>query len=74
MTDKPSQGSRYAAFCRRLIMAREAAGFSQEEAASRLGRSQSHVSRCESGEKRVDVMELLLFADLYGVDVVRFFD
>ena len=34
--------------------------------AKRLGKPQSYVSKCESGERRVDVVELLQFAELYG--------
>lgn len=38
------------------------------EAARRLGKPQSFVSKCESGERRVDFIELLALADLYEVD------
>jgi hypothetical protein len=36
------------------------------EVARRLGRPQSFVSKCESGERRVDVVELAEFGRLYG--------
>jgi hypothetical protein len=36
------------------------------EVAQRLGRPQSFVSKCESGERRVDVVELAEFARLYA--------
>jgi hypothetical protein len=36
------------------------------EAASRLGRPQSYISKCEAGERRVDVIELAWFAELYA--------
>ena len=38
----------------------------QAEVARRLHRTQAFVSKCESGERRVDVVELEAFARLYG--------
>lgn len=37
----------------------------QDEVAERLGRPQALVSRCESGKRRVDVIELVLLARIY---------
>ena len=51
----------------RLRTARLKAGLSQKQAAERLRRSQSFVSRSESGERRVDLVEALEFAAVYGV-------
>lgn len=42
-----------------LREARYAASLSQEELAARLGREQIYVSRCESGLRRVDLLEWL---------------
>lgn len=56
---------RYRAFRRRLREAREAAGLTQVEVAKRMKKPQSWVSKCESGERRVDVIELSRFARLY---------
>ena len=53
----------------RLRRARAAAGLTQAEAAKKLGKHQSYVSKCENGERRIDPVELKRFADLYGVDV-----
>lgn len=63
----------YAAFRKRLRAARELAGLSQAQTARRLGRPQSFVSKCESGERRVDVVELRTFAGIYGVGLSFFF-
>jgi len=49
----------------RLRQARKEAGLTQVEVAARLGKPQSFVSKCESGERRVDVVELQIFAGLY---------
>jgi len=67
------RSSAYATFRRRLRAARELAGLSQTQTARRLGRPQSFVSKCESGERRVDVVELRTFAVIYGVDLSFFF-
>ena len=66
------RSSAYATFRRRLRAARELAGLSQTQTARRLGRPQSFVSKCESGERRVDVVELRTFAGIYGVDLSFF--
>jgi transcriptional regulator with XRE-family HTH domain len=50
----------------RLRQAREEAGLSQREVGRRLGRPQSFVSKVESGERRIDPVELARFAALYG--------
>jgi transcriptional regulator with XRE-family HTH domain len=54
---------------RNLVVAREAAGLTQREAAERLRRPQSFVAKSETGERRVDAIELLQFAAAYGIDV-----
>ena len=51
----------------RLRDARLKAGLSQKQVAERLKQPQSYVSRCESGERRVDVVEAMAFAEVYGV-------
>ncbi|MFA5027307.1 MAG: helix-turn-helix transcriptional regulator [Candidatus Methylomirabilota bacterium] len=42
------------------------AGLTHLEVAKKLCRPQSYVSKCESGERRVDVVELAELARLYG--------
>lgn len=64
----------YATFLRRLRAARQQAGLSQSQAARKLARPQSFVSKCETGERRVDVVELKAFARAYGVPMSYFFD
>lgn len=56
----------YEAFLARLVEARTSAGLTQGSVAKRLGKHQSFVSKCESGERRVDVVELMRFGTIYG--------
>lgn len=51
-----------------LIQYREAAGLTQSALAERLGEYQSFVARMESGQRRVDVIELLQLADILQFD------
>lgn len=62
----------YQCFVDLLVRARKQAGLSQAELATRLGRPQSFVSKCERGERRVDVVEFVLIADALGVDAGAF--
>ena len=57
---------RYKQLLRRLRAARREADLTQEEAGKAVGRPQSFISKCEAGERRVDAVELLAFARLYG--------
>lgn len=55
----------YRAFLLRLVEARRQAGLTQVEVARALRHPQSRVSRMETGERRVDVIELQALAKLY---------
>ena len=55
----------YRDFSGQLRRARKEAGLTQIEVARLLGRPQSFVSKCEAGERRVDVTELARFAGVY---------
>jgi transcriptional regulator with XRE-family HTH domain len=60
---------RYRMLLMRLREARKAAGFSQETAAVALGVKQKFVSKIETGERRIDPIELQELAALYGVEI-----
>ncbi len=51
-----------------LIEARENAGLTQAEFAERLGEYQSFVARLESGQRRVDIVELIRFSEVLGFE------
>ncbi len=57
--------ARYKLLTERLRVARIEAGLTQSQAADALGCPQSLVSKCESGERRLDAVELENFAKLY---------
>lgn len=48
-----------------LKKARLEAGFDQEQVAKLLGKTQSHVSKVESGQRRIDVVSLKEFAKIF---------
>lgn len=54
---------------RRLRKAREEAGLTQVEVAKALKKTQSFVSKCELGERRIDPLDLDDFARLYGTTI-----
>lgn len=62
----------YQAFLVKLRQARIEAGLTQVEVAQALDKPQSYVSKCESGERRVDVVELQAFAALYHRPIESF--
>ena len=51
---------------------RKAIGLSQESLARRLGRSQSFVSKYESGELRLDLVQLREICQALGITLSKF--
>jgi len=56
---------KYEFFLDRLKQARKEKRLTQVDVANALGKHQSYVTKCENGERRVDVVELAEFARLY---------
>ena len=52
-----------------LTQARKDAGLTQVQVAKALGRNKPLIANIESGERRVDVIELLELAEIVGLDV-----
>jgi transcriptional regulator with XRE-family HTH domain len=52
-----------------LKQARIETGMDQIDAAQKLGKTQSYVSKIESGQRRFDVLQLKEFAKLYKKDI-----
>jgi ribosome-binding protein aMBF1 (putative translation factor) len=62
----------YAHFLEQLRESREQAGITQEDMATRLDETQSFVSKCERGERRMDIVELREFCKAMGITLERF--
>ena len=56
----------------RLKDARLNSGLTQIEVAQKLGKGQYFVSRSETGERRIDIIELQAFALIYGKQIQYF--
>ena len=52
-----------------LKRARHEAGLDQIEVAKLLGKTQSHVSKVEAGQRRIDIVALKEFAKVYKKDI-----
>jgi transcriptional regulator with XRE-family HTH domain len=57
---------------KQLKLARHMAELTQAQAAEKLGKHQNFVSKCESGERRIDPIELLNFARIYNKPITFF--
>lgn len=61
----------YRGLLRLLKEARKSANLNQSDVANRLGKPQSYVSKYERGERRIDIVELLLIIHAIGADPMR---
>jgi transcriptional regulator with XRE-family HTH domain len=58
----------------RLKKARLEAGLDQADVARILRKSQSFISKIESGQRRIDVIQLKKIADIYKKDIIYFLE
>jgi transcriptional regulator with XRE-family HTH domain len=70
--EKSIHSARYAVFLKTLREAREQAGLTQVQLARKIGETQTFVSKCERGERRVDVIELRAFCQAFGLNLKQF--
>lgn len=70
--EKSIYSRRYAMFAKLLRAAREEAGFTQDEVAARLKTTQTFISKCERGERRLDVIELCSWCEALGIPASQF--
>ena len=64
--------SEYELLKRLLREVRKRANVTQEELAARLQETQSFVSKCERGERRLDLVQLHAFCKALGIPLVDF--
>ncbi len=62
---------RYRRLMDALAMARQHAGLTQSDLAEKLGRRQQFVSKYESGERRLDMVEFVDIARALGLDAAK---
>lgn len=60
------------AIIEKLKKARRDAGLDQVEVAKKLNKTQSYISKIESGQRKVDVIQLKKFAKIYKKDINYF--
>ncbi|MEO8594463.1 MAG: helix-turn-helix transcriptional regulator [Candidatus Solibacter sp.] len=69
---KSIHSAHYASFLKALRQARRRASLTQMGLAARIGETQSFVSKCERGERRIDVIELREFCAAFGISLKQF--
>ena len=57
---------------KQLKKARKSSNLDQEEAAKLLGKTQSYVSKIESGQRRIDIVQLKEFSKIYKKEINYF--
>lgn len=55
----------YKRFIAKLKQARLSVGLTQKDAAEKLNKPQSYISKIEAGQQRIDIIELKKFAKAY---------
>jgi transcriptional regulator with XRE-family HTH domain len=68
---KSLYSQRYRYLLKLLVESRKVSGLSQQAVADKLKRNQSFVSKYESGERRLDVIELLMLSEVIGFDAIK---
>lgn len=62
----------YKVLLKHLRKARKASGLTQMQLAERLGQTQTFVSKCERGERRLDAIEIRFFCIALNISFVKF--
>ncbi|NPV83143.1 MAG: helix-turn-helix transcriptional regulator [Candidatus Aminicenantes bacterium] len=65
---------KYRLILQKLTRARKELGYTQEDVAKLLDKHQSYISKIEKGERRLDIIELMEFANIYKKSINYFID
>ena len=74
LREKSNFSDEYAIFLATLRRYRERSGYTQTDVAKLMRRDQSVISKCERGERRIDVIELRSYCRAIGVELRTFVD
>jgi predicted transcriptional regulator len=72
--EKSNFSDEYAIFLAALRRFREDSGRNQTDVAKFMKRDQSVISKCERGERRIDVIELRSYCRAIGIELRTFID
>lgn len=61
----------YKQLIERLIKARKDAGMTQFEVSKLLGKPQSYISKIETSQRRIDILEIKALIKIYGFDLSK---
>jgi len=67
--DKTIYSKEHRYLVKQLKKGRKEMGLSQEQVANLLHRTQSYVSKIESGQRKIDIVQLKKFAKIYKKDI-----
>jgi transcriptional regulator with XRE-family HTH domain len=70
--EKTIYAGEYGAFTMKLKAVRELSGVTQQELANKLGCTQGFISKCESGELRLDIIQLKSWCEALGFSLSEF--
>ena len=70
--EKSIHSKEYAVFLKLFQEIRRRAGLTQVDLAHKVGQTQSFISKCERGERRIDVVELRTFCRAFGLSLKQF--
>jgi transcriptional regulator with XRE-family HTH domain len=70
--DKSIHSAQYATFLKTFREARRRKGITQVDLAEKVGETQSFISKCERGERRIDLVELRTFCAAMDIPLTEF--